>query len=243
MQHDTGLIPKSEETNWLLWMRWLWIILCLVLLARAFLMPTRQTVHHNYTSAGRHWWNGTDAYELHYLPNGQLKRNMSGYRYSPLVSAFFVPFALLPDRLGNLLWRILKLLQLHFRASLLLSRGIAESESSQRQAESLVVAAAHAVELAQHEQRPGQRPGARLHVGGCRRGYARTLESGRPGAGRGVLPQALSRGSVSALRRGLSAPAWLALARRLADRPGCAIRACSIPAMCGINTPPGTRCW
>lgn len=107
MPPDTRSILKSDGTNWLLWARCLWIVLCLVLLGRAFWMPTRQTVHLNYTKAGLHWWNGTDAYELRYNADGSVRHDMAGYRYSPLVSASFVSLALLPDRLGSLVWRLL----------------------------------------------------------------------------------------------------------------------------------------
>ena len=69
-------------------------------------MPTRQTVHLNYTKAGQHWLKGTDAYELKYDEHGKVIPGMGSYRYSPLFAAVIAPVAMLPDPWGGLVWRL-----------------------------------------------------------------------------------------------------------------------------------------
>jgi hypothetical protein len=87
-----------------------WLAIAMVCCARAFFYPTSHTVYHNYANAGRSWLAGTDAYDLARDANGAVVARMSGYRYSPLVSAAFVPFSLLPDSWGGLLWRLVNYL-------------------------------------------------------------------------------------------------------------------------------------
>jgi hypothetical protein len=50
-----------------------------------------------FTSAARHWLAGADVYPVVANP----------YRYSPLVTTLLVPFGLLPDRLAEVVWRVL----------------------------------------------------------------------------------------------------------------------------------------
>jgi hypothetical protein len=86
---------------------WLWCVVCIVLLTRAWLMPTRQTVHLNFTRAGQHWLHGTDAYELKRDEHGKVLQQMGSYRYSPLFSAAFTPISMLPDCWGGVIWRLM----------------------------------------------------------------------------------------------------------------------------------------
>jgi hypothetical protein len=84
----------------------LWLALCLGCCVRAFLSPANHTVYHNYANAGRAWVAGTDIYDIALDHTGAVIQRMSGYRYSPLVSILFVPFSLLPDAWGGVLWRL-----------------------------------------------------------------------------------------------------------------------------------------
>ena len=97
---------KLRSFNWLLVAGWLWGILCVLLLVRAYCMPKKQTVTHNYTDAGQHWLAGTDAYELKFKKSGEVDPRMSGFRYSPLCAAFFAPISLLSDAWSSVLWRL-----------------------------------------------------------------------------------------------------------------------------------------
>ncbi len=85
--------------------RLVWIALCLLCGLRAFLFPTSHTVYHNYANAGRCWLAGQDAYEVERDQTGAVIPHMSGYRYSPLASVLMVPFSVLPDSWGGMLWR------------------------------------------------------------------------------------------------------------------------------------------
>ena len=88
----------------------LWLIVCGFCCVRAYCFPTSHTVYHNYAAAGRGWLAGGDAYDLARDEHGAVVARMSGYRYSPLVSAAFVPLSMLPDSWGGALWRLVNYL-------------------------------------------------------------------------------------------------------------------------------------
>ena len=66
-----------------------------------FLSPWSHSVYMIYATASRDWWLRGDIYALP-------PHNVIGepYRYSPLFAIAISPFALLPDGLGNALWRV-----------------------------------------------------------------------------------------------------------------------------------------
>lgn len=61
----------------------------------------RQPVYPIFSASGRFWWTGTDLYEPHRPTDVQ-----EGYRYSPTCAILFTPFAIFPDALGGVLWRL-----------------------------------------------------------------------------------------------------------------------------------------
>jgi hypothetical protein len=74
-----------------------WLAVLLIIDGRLLIGPLRQTVYPTFARAGTDWRIGGELYE-----------HTSGlFRYSPLVAAVFAPFSLLPDRLGEALWRLL----------------------------------------------------------------------------------------------------------------------------------------
>jgi hypothetical protein len=73
-----------------------WIGVILIIGVRVLLSPRSMTVYPIFAEAARRWWAGANLY----LPSAEV------YRYSPLVTTFFTPFAFLPDRLGGFLWRL-----------------------------------------------------------------------------------------------------------------------------------------
>lgn len=99
---------SSLLMNPMTWTALLWCVICLALLVRSFLEPTRQTLWHDYGAAGRAWIAGTDAYSLDKY-EGQLAGAMSGYRYAPIFSVLLAPFSVLPDSFANVLWRLFSL--------------------------------------------------------------------------------------------------------------------------------------
>jgi hypothetical protein len=74
-----------------------WGILTLILCGRSFLAPQRATVYPIFSEAARGWCRGEDCYRT--VLQDQ-------YRYSPPATVLLVPFALLPDALGGVLWRL-----------------------------------------------------------------------------------------------------------------------------------------
>jgi hypothetical protein len=103
-----------------------WVGLLAGVGTRVLLRPEQQTVDPIFAQAGRDWLAGADVYHLDRSPDGSgepaapasvwdLVRpparapvgwGLASYRYSPLVAALFVPLGVLPDRLGQLLWRL-----------------------------------------------------------------------------------------------------------------------------------------
>jgi hypothetical protein len=61
----------------------------------AFLFPWSHTVFNIYAPAAHKWWAGEDIYV----------RGIEYYRYSPLFAIGLTPLALLPEGLGNALWK------------------------------------------------------------------------------------------------------------------------------------------
>jgi hypothetical protein len=73
----------------------LWSIVFIVIAVRVIVAPQSMSVYPIFANAARNWWQGADLYRA------------IAYRYSPFVTIVLTPFALLPDGLGGLLWRVL----------------------------------------------------------------------------------------------------------------------------------------
>lgn len=76
----------------------------------AYLYPWSHTVYNIYGPAARHWWAGEDMYapvvkEWWEGPDTRVTTT-DYYRYSPVFAVAVTPFALLPDSLGNPLWKL-----------------------------------------------------------------------------------------------------------------------------------------
>ena len=88
--------PAGRHRSYLVAVRCAWVIALLVICVRVGISPHRQSVYSvDYVTAGGHWIHGQGLYTAsrHFV-------------YSPLVAAAFAPFALLPLRLSNILWRL-----------------------------------------------------------------------------------------------------------------------------------------
>jgi hypothetical protein len=81
-----------ERTAWLLW-----AVALLIVSARVLLAPGRHSVYPIFTQAAQNWIDGRSLYHTGGDP----------YRYSPLVAVLFVPFHLLPNGIGEVLWRLI----------------------------------------------------------------------------------------------------------------------------------------
>jgi hypothetical protein len=73
-----------------------WTGVLLVLILRPLLVSHRGTSFDTYHLAGSNWLHGENIYS-----------QWMGFVYSPVIAAFFAPFAWLPAWLANILWRIL----------------------------------------------------------------------------------------------------------------------------------------
>lgn len=76
-----------------------WTIAVLAVFTRAFLAPQRNSVYAIYASAAHRW---LAAQPLCIIASGQA----DPYRYGPPFIPLVLPFALLPDFLGGVLWRL-----------------------------------------------------------------------------------------------------------------------------------------
>lgn len=74
-----------------------WLIMLAIICARVGVNPHKQSVYTaDYQTAGWHWLHAQEVYSTH-----------RHFLYSPLAAAAFVPLALLPLVLGNIVWRLL----------------------------------------------------------------------------------------------------------------------------------------
>ena len=78
--------------------------------AHGFWYPQSHTVYNIYGPAARHWWAGDDLYApvvKGWWEAGHWVTTTDYYRYSPLFAVAITPVAVLPDYLGNSLWKVL----------------------------------------------------------------------------------------------------------------------------------------
>jgi hypothetical protein len=86
-------------------LRWavvVWLIIISAVGVRVLLRPHSNTVFPIFADAGQNWLAGVDLY-------GPPKPHLDQFRYSPAVAAAFAPCSLLPEWLGEVLWRLLNL--------------------------------------------------------------------------------------------------------------------------------------
>jgi len=75
----------------------IWGAAYLGLCARTLVLKVdKSSVFPDFSSAGHHWLNGEPLY---------VRGGPHEFRYSPLIAAFFVPFDLLPLKIGEFIWR------------------------------------------------------------------------------------------------------------------------------------------
>ncbi len=118
-----------------------WVVLLAGVGARIVLRPGQQTVYPVFAQAGRDWRAGADTYGLDRSPatppatasvwellrprsRAPVGWGLESYRYSPLVAALLVPLGVVPDRPGELLWRLGNVVALLAAARWWLRRGM-----------------------------------------------------------------------------------------------------------------------
>jgi hypothetical protein len=90
----TGRAVRSSLWNRAAWVAWSGALV--ILLLRPLLASHRGTSFDTYQLAGLHWIHGEGIYT-----------QWMGFVYSPLMAAFFAPFACMPGPIANILWRFL----------------------------------------------------------------------------------------------------------------------------------------
>ena len=78
-----------------------WGAVLLFVSVRVFIFPDSRTVYPIFSASGHLWWDGAELYEP-YRPT-QVR---NGYRYAPGFAILITPFAVLPDSIGGVLWRL-----------------------------------------------------------------------------------------------------------------------------------------
>lgn len=76
-----------------------WAVYMAVIAGIVAVQPDRRTVTPEYREAAEEWWAGEDIYEV----------RMHGYLYLPQAAIIYSPFAALPGRVGEPLWRLVGL--------------------------------------------------------------------------------------------------------------------------------------
>lgn len=93
----------SSQRDWLRLALTVWAILLIGVSIRVLIWPRTHTTYPIFASASLDWLNGEDLY----LVEIEKRFGLDHYRYSPLIAALMVPFGLLPEGLGGVLWRLL----------------------------------------------------------------------------------------------------------------------------------------
>lgn len=89
-------IPEARAVRWGIF---IWVVYSLVIAGIVAVQPDRRTVTPEYREAAEEWWSGRDIYEV----------RMHGYLYLPQAAMLYTPFAALPVRVGEPLWRLVGL--------------------------------------------------------------------------------------------------------------------------------------
>ena len=93
----------------------IWIVLTVAMAGKTLLQGDHHSVYKVFATASRNWWAGQSLYGP--------QEGIDIYRYSPTFSVAFTPFAVLPPRIGNLLWNTCSILLL-FGSVRLLARHV-----------------------------------------------------------------------------------------------------------------------
>lgn len=89
-------LPEMRAVRWGIL---IWVVYSVVIAGIVAVQPDRRTVTPEYREASEEWWSGRDIYEV----------RMHGYLYLPQAAMLYTPFAVLPMRVGEPLWRLISL--------------------------------------------------------------------------------------------------------------------------------------
>jgi hypothetical protein len=90
-----------RRDRWIVAIAIFWIAVLNTMLVRSAIWPRVHSLYPTYAAAGEDWYHGRSTYfHDEHVPW------IDQYRYSPIVSASFVPYIVVPERLGNIVWRL-----------------------------------------------------------------------------------------------------------------------------------------
>jgi hypothetical protein len=125
----------------------LWFAVLAFVSVRVFIAPEHKTVYTIFSSSARLWLESGELYDPH-----RPKDVRDGYRYNPSVTALFTPFALLPDRVGGIVWRFVNALAMFLALAWLARSVFSESLSSKHYAWLLLLIAPLALQSVSNGQ-------------------------------------------------------------------------------------------
>ena len=96
--NDTELKKGQGGEVWLRRGMALWIVLAVAVTVKTLVQGDHHSVYKVFAVASQNWWANRSLYDLY--------DGIGIYLYSPTFAVAFTPFAMLPSRLGNILWNL-----------------------------------------------------------------------------------------------------------------------------------------
>jgi len=90
-----------SQRRWLRWATLLWVGLAVAATGKTIIQGREHFVYPVFAEASRHWWADQSLYTAY--------EGLDFYLYSPTMAVALTPLALLPDRLGGILWNLLSI--------------------------------------------------------------------------------------------------------------------------------------
>jgi len=98
---EPPLFEPEWERQWLHKAIALWVVLAVAVSVKTIIEPSLHEVYTIFAAASRHWWADAPLYTFY--------EGMDTYRYTPTFAIALSPLAMLPDRLGGILWNLLSI--------------------------------------------------------------------------------------------------------------------------------------
>jgi len=94
---------ENRGQAWLDAAFWAWGVFIVAVSVKTFVVPEKHSVYPMFAQGARHWWHDESLYADYSALDLDL------FRYSPTFAVAMTPLAVLPDRLGGLLWNLLSI--------------------------------------------------------------------------------------------------------------------------------------
>jgi len=114
---------RLESRGWLRWAALLWVGLAVAATGKTIIQGREHFVYPVFAAASRHWWADQSLYAAY--------EGLDLYLYSPTMAVALSPLAVLPDRLGGIIWNLLSIGLLYW-ATRVLVRDVLPGRWSER---------------------------------------------------------------------------------------------------------------